>query len=1220
MNKINNQKLFRFHKNNLKKKRIAKTYSYFIFLLIYIFFILLIETYEQLEISLVVKKTELKYISDEFYKKPSNVQQLSIEGYDGIYSPLDYVYVTITFDSFIESCENMFKELTNIVEINLKNLDTSKVTSMNSMLYGCSNLKSLYFGNINTSLVKNMEKLFYQCTKLESIDVSNFDTSSVTSMAAMFDHCEILTSINVSNFNTKNVENMHDMFGNCYNITSINVLNFDTSNLKILQGMFNRNHGLKDLDLSNFNINSVTNMKYMFLENKSLLYLNIYSFVIKSGTELDEILLDTPSNLKICINDLNTRNLLSSYGKNFDCSDVCINKNLKIDSQYKRCVENCSESNYKYEYNNTCYNECPYETYSKENEYFCYDEKPEGYFLDLNDLKYKKCFDRCKNCYGSGNEINNNCSECKSNYIISNGSYYNFLYELNINGYKNCYIKCPYYFYFNKNYSLHYCTKEEKCPEEYDKLIKERNECVNKCEEDNKYKYEYKKRCYEQCPEGSMKIINNIVINEYFCKPICTEENPFEYIYTQECVKNCPIKDMKQNTCIQNYKNDKKDEELGSDNKNKEENNKEDTKAQDIMLQNIETGFTSEDYDTSNLENGEDDVFEDEKMTVTLTTTQNQKDNSNNNMTIIDLGECEYLLRKEYNIPDNDLLYMKKIDVIQEGMKIPKVEYDVYSKLNGSRLVKLNLTICQNSKVSLSVPITISESLDKLNSSSGYYNDICYAATSDGGTDISLKDRKKEFVENNKSVCQEDCDFSEYDYNTQKAKCSCKVKESSSTSLADMKINKTKLYENFVDIKNIANIKLMVCYKELLSIKGIKNNIAFYVTVPIIIFHIIVIILFYIKQKNKIDNKIKDIAFSINNWYLVKADERKKREIERKRLEKIIKNKLIHKKNKQINKYKEINNISNEKEDKKVEIIKILNPIDYYYLNEILNKQKNPPKKKKEKIKLRINNYNYIINNKNDKSSKRSIINKNNKEQEIIKKSKEVMEYNDEEKNNLKYELALKYDKRTYIEYYISLLKTKHLFIFSFFNNEDYNSRIIKIGLFFISFIIYYSVNALFFNDNTMHKIYEDEGSFNFIYQLPQIAYSSLISAVLNILLKLLALPQATILVYKKNKNKNDLDKRTKELNDKLNIKFILYFIISFIFLLFFWYYLSMFCAIYRNTQYHLIKDTLISFGLSLIYPFGIYLLPGIFRLPALSNPKNKRKFLYNFSLIFQML
>ena len=67
-----------------------------------------------------------------------------------------------------------------------------------------------------------------------------------------------------------------------------------------------------------------------------------------------------------------------------------------------------------------------------------------------------------------------------------------------------------------------------------------------------------------------------------------------------------------------------------------------------------------------------------------------------------------------------------------------------------------------------------------------------------------------------------------------------------------------------------------------------------------------------------------------------------------------------------------------------------------------------------------------------------------------------------------------------------------------------------------------------------------------------------------------------------------------------------------------------MFCAIYSNTQLHLVKDTLISFGLSLLYPFGIYLLPGIFRIPALSNrnkksKKNKNKrILFIFSKILQ--
>ena len=87
-----------------------------------------------------------------------------------------------------------------------------------------------------------------------------------------------------------------------------------------------------------------------------------------------------------------------------------------------------------------------------------------------------------------------------------------------------------------------------------------------------------------------------------------------------------------------------------------------------------------------------------------------------------------------------------------------------------------------------------------------------------------------------------------------------------------------------------------------------------------------------------------------------------------------------------------------------------------------------------------------------------------------------------------------------------------------------------------------------------------------------------------------------------------------------LTIKFILYFIISFIFLIFFWYYISMFGTIYRNTQFHLLKDTLMSFGLSLIIPFLYYLLPGIFRIPALSKANNRRECLYNFSRILQSI
>jgi hypothetical protein len=161
---------------------------------------------------------------------------------------------------------------------------------------------------------------------------------------------------------------------------------------------------------------------------------------------------------------------------------------------------------------------------------------------------------------------------------------------------------------------------------------------------------------------------------------------------------------------------------------------------------------------------------------------------------------------------------MKKIDINIQGMKTPKVLFDVYCKLNDINLIKLNLSICQNNKVEISIPIKITENLDKLNSSSGYYNDICYVTTSESGTDISLEDRKKDFIEGNKTICQEDCFFSDYDTENQNAKCLCEVQEYKSFH-SSTKIDKDKLYKNFININNIANIKIMKCYKVLFNKK-----------------------------------------------------------------------------------------------------------------------------------------------------------------------------------------------------------------------------------------------------------------------------------------------------------------------------------------------------------------------------------------------------------------
>ena len=156
--------------------------------------------------------------------------------------------------------------------------------------------------------------------------------------------------------------------------------------------------------------------------------------------------------------------------------------------------------------------------------------------------------------------------------------------------------------------------------------------------------------------------------------------------------------------------------------------------------------------------------------------------------------------------------------------------------------------------------------------------------------------------------------------------------------------------------------------------------------------------------------------------------------------------------------------------------------------------------------------------------------------------------YVDFEINSLTYEEAIKIDKRTFIQYYISLVKTKHLLVFSFFNRKDYNSNIIKKCLFFYSFALFYFVNALFFTDATMHKIYVDGGLFNFAYAIPQIIYSSIISSVINSLIRIISLSEKEIIKIKKDENYKKMLKDIPKIKKCLKIRFASFFIVCFIF------------------------------------------------------------------------
>ena len=228
--------------------------------------------------------------------------------------------------------------------------------------------------------------------------------------------------------------------------------------------------------------------------------------------------------------------------------------------------------------------------------------------------------------------------------------------------------------------------------------------------------------------------------------------------------------------------------------------------------------------------------------------------------------------------------------------------------------------------------------------------------------------------------------------------------------------------------------------------------------------------------------------------------------------------------------------------------------------------------------------------------------------------------FTNHELNTMVYQKALIHDKRTYFEYYWSLVKKKQIILFIIFNNDDYNLITIKTTLFFISFSLYFTLNGFFFNDNTMHKFYENNGEYDFVEQIPILIYSTLVTTVINIILKTLSLSEKNMLEIKHESNIKRAQEKSKEVWSFIKLKVLMFFLLCFLIMAFFWYFISCFCAVYKNTQIILISDTLISFGMSMIYPFAINLIPGIFRIPALRASSKDKECLYKTSVIISLV
>ena len=401
----------------------------------------------------------------------------------------------------------------------------------------------------------------------------------------------------------------------------------------------------------------------------------------------------------------------------------------------------------------------------------------------------------------------------------------------------------------------------------------------------------------------------------------------------------------------------------------------------------------------------------------------------------------------------------------------------------------------------------------------------------------------------------------DFDLETSKAKCQCKVKADVISDSKKVKFSPNKIVENFYKVEKYSNIKIIICYHQVFNLERLKKNSGSYITLFVGSLFLIIMFINFItintnirimisnlffafksinkkmnliekekkmEKENDKNNKYKNIkkesidaskesqiSLKINNFKESKIKHNKiknnnkkfkKGPISNPRKKRVSQKKLIKNK-KEENKINTNKRIENKKYSKKTEKIKIssiysnnnsINSInDKILINSGKSKIRN-----KTKNKIKKNKY----HSKETFDKKKNDINIYDKIIDLITKKERMNYFNDDELNSLDFKIALKIDIRTYCQFYYSLLRQNHLIIFTFFVKNDYNLFLLKLSLFLISFSLFCFMNAIFFDDDSLHKIYEDEGKYDILYQIPKILYSTFFSKVIGLLLEKLSL------------------------------------------------------------------------------------------------------------------
>ena len=701
------------------------------------------------------------------------------------------------------------------------------------------------------------------------------------------------------------------------------------------------------------------------------------------------------------------------------------------------------------------------------------------------------------------------------------------------------------------------------------------------------------------------------------------------------------------------------------------------------------------------------------------------------NLSYIDLGECENILRDKYNLKTDEIISIMaiEIDPLNEKVLRNQIEYNVYDEKKN----KLDLSFCQDKYISVNYKIINSSNINKtmieyfsnldvdiFDIKDAFFNDICLPF-SFSDTDLILRDRINDIYQNY-SLCEENCEYENIDIETMSVKCTCQVKTE-----INIERKPPVFYEIILNTFKDSNFGVLECFRQVFGFSNKLKNYGFLISLIIIILHIPLFIIYFIyKIKSVKDFVIKEME---KNNYLNKIDlkpnsqtdfnetidtnildefKKEKENNDNKTITEVSINNFYIRKNIRHRTQKTLRNTINynlfyekkesntkepseiEKDTSKITVKpkngkkrfinqkrKIHDENNNDNKNASSGKQLNP-KKKVKKVKFNISkNLNNEFNNADSNATNNKLKERTNNSIKIfdlrrsvrstVSKTQKIFERllgNEEAKkfpgfynlihvnannissnrpldskyilDNFDYENAIKYDKRSFLRIFFICLLSRESILNTFFFKSPLELQSIRLCLFLFSYSCDLALNAFFYSNQNISDRYHYNGPnlfwFSIINNLTISITSTLVSFLLVKFLSFLSNSKDDIVdIFRKEEEKIRNDKNFKidstvksnimlKLNTiftKLKFKIISFIIAEILILLFFFYYMTAFCEVYKKTQISWLSDSGVSFLISIPIEFGSALLMSIFYYISI---RYKKKCIYNTVMFFYSL